>query len=386
MMSGQGELELYVHIPFCIKKCRYCDFLSAPASAYTREVYLKRLCRQIRNFRAEEEYEIRSIFIGGGTPSLLSGDEMKLLFESIHDRFVLDPGVEITAECNPGTLTPEKLSAYAACGINRLSIGLQSADDQELKLLGRIHTWDEFLRNYEAAREAGFQNINIDLMSALPGQTISSWERTLTLTAQLHPEHISAYSLIIEEGTPFYEMYADAEDKRSRGLDQPMLPTEETEREMYWLTDSILASHGMHRYEISNYALPGYECIHNIGYWRRIPYAGFGLGAASLIGSRRYRMTEDLDAYLRGDDSEKDVVLLSQKDEEEETMFLGLRMTEGVSLDEFRKTFGVSMYSLYGSTIEKLRSLGLIEAAGGRLRLTAKGTDVSNPVLAEFLL
>ena len=385
-MSGRKELELYVHIPFCVKKCRYCDFLSAPASAYTREIYLNRLCRQIRNFRAEEEYVVRSIFIGGGTPSLLSGDEMKLLFESIRDHFVLKPDAEITAECNPGTLSPEKLSAYAACGINRLSIGLQSANDEELKLLGRIHTWNEFLRNFEAARNAGFQNINIDLMSALPGQTIASWERTLTLTAKLAPEHISAYSLIIEEGTPFYEMYGDSEDKRSRGLDQPLLPSEEAEREMYWLTKDILSSFGMKRYEISNYAVPGYECIHNIGYWRRVPYAGFGLGAASLVGSRRYRTTEDLDAYLRGDDSEKDVVFLSEQDEEEETMFLGLRMTEGVSLEEFRKTFGISMYSLYGSTIEKLRSLGLIEVTGGWLRLTEKGTDVSNPVLAEFLL
>ncbi|MCR5162231.1 MAG: radical SAM family heme chaperone HemW [Lachnospiraceae bacterium] len=385
-MNGRKELELYVHIPFCVRKCRYCDFLSAPASSYTRELYLKRLCRQIRNFRAEEEYEVRSIFIGGGTPSLLSGDEMKILFESIRDHFTLKPDAEITAECNPGTLTPGKLSAYAACGINRLSIGLQSADDEELKLLGRIHTWNEFRANYEAAREAGFHNINIDLMSALPGQTIASWERTLTLTAQLAPEHISAYSLIIEEGTPFYEMYGDSENRRSRGLDQPMLPSEETERKMYWLTRDILSALGMHRYEISNYALPGYECTHNIGYWRRVSYAGFGVGAASLIGSRRYRMTEKLDDYIRGDDSEKDVVLLSVQDEEEETMFLGLRMTEGVSLEEFRRTFGISMYSLYGSTIEKLRILGLIEVTGGRLRLTEKGTDVSNPVLAEFLL
>ena len=385
-MSGQKELELYVHIPFCIRKCRYCDFLSAPASAYTREIYLKRLCRQIRNFRAEEEYTVRSIFIGGGTPSLLSGDEMKLLFESIRDHFSVRDGAEITAECNPGTLSPEKLEAYRSCGINRLSIGLQSADDEELKLLGRIHTFQEFLANYEAARNAGFHNINIDLMSALPGQSIHSWERTLTLAAQLAPEHISAYSLIIEEGTPFYEMYGDSEEKRSRGLDQPWLPSEEEEREMYYLTRDILSSCGMRRYEISNYALPGYECVHNIGYWRRVPYAGFGLGAASLTGSRRYRTTDDLEAYLRGDDSEKDVVILSEQDEMEETMFLGLRMMEGVSLEEFRKTFGISMYSIYGSTIEKLRSLGLIETRGGRIRLTEKGTDVSNPVLAEFLL
>ena len=388
-MRNKKPLGIYLHIPFCVRKCNYCDFLSAPAQEETRRRYVQCLTEEIRQFEAAKEYEVKSVFFGGGTPSILEGKWIAALMEELEKIFSFSEIPEITIECNPGTLTAEKLDHYRKSGINRLSLGLQSADENELKLLGRIHTWEDFYRNYEQAREREYTNINVDLMSALPGQTASSWQKTLQKVLALGPEHISAYSLIIEEGTPFYDWYGGVDESRVRGresADSTILPSEEEEREMYYETKRLLAQSGYHRYEISNYAKPGYECIHNSGYWLRREYAGFGLGAASQIKDLRYKNTEKLENYLKGDFSKEEMQTLTKQEKIEETMYLGLRMMQGVSLQDFEKSFGVPMETLYKETLEKLQRQGLLQIKDGRLQLTDLGIDVSNAVMAEFLL
>lgn len=399
------ELEVYIHIPFCARKCAYCDFLSAPASSDTMHQYLEALLQEIREFPWEEEYEVSTVFFGGGTPSILPAEWIGRILETLEERQgnggsdyagrVWKPvpaasesvsAREITIECNPGTADFEKLRTYHEMGINRLSLGLQSADDQELKCLGRIHTWEEFLDTYQAARRAGFENINIDLMSALPGQTVASWESTLKKVLALQPEHISAYSLIVEEGTPFYERYEEDVKRREAGEACIALPSEEEERRMYALTEQYLASAGMYRYEISNYAKPGYECRHNIGYWRRTDYVGFGLGASSLLKNVRYRNPEDLSSYLKRDFSGREKEKLTIPDQMSEFMFLGLRMTEGVSEQKYSETFGVRMEEIYAESLRKLIDENLICRKNGQVYLTDRGRDLANPVMAEFLL
>ena len=388
-MKNKKPLGIYVHIPFCVRKCNYCDFLSAPAKEEVRRRYVLCLMEEIRRFEKADEYEVKSVFFGGGTPSILEGGEIAALMEELEKKFFFAEIPETTIECNPGTLTPEKLGIYRECGINRLSLGLQSADEDELRLLGRIHTWEDFYKNYEQAREREFTNINVDLMSALPGQTASSWQRTLQKVLVLAPEHISAYSLIIEEGTPFYDWYGAEDVSRVYGRESAegtMLPSEVEERQMYYDTKRLLTQSGYHRYEISNYAKPGYECIHNSGYWLRREYLGFGLGAASQIKDLRYKNTGKLENYLKGDFSKKEIQTLTKQEKIEETMYLGLRMMQGVSLHGFEKSFGVPMETLYKETLEKLQRQGLFQIKNGRLQLTDLGIDVSNAVMAEFLL
>ena len=371
------ELELYIHIPFCVRKCKYCDFLSAPASQRERQAYVDSLCGKIRSYAdSAKAYHVVSIFLGGGTPSILEGEQILQIFAAIREAFLVDDDAEITLEANPGTVTgggpasvtEEKLAAWRQAGINRLSIGLQSAEDRELKALGRIHTFAGFKETYQAAVAAGFSNMNVDLMSAIPFQTEESWERTLRTVAGLTPPpaHISAYSLIIEEGTPFYERYGSGEHAEE-------LPDEDAERRMYERTEEILSEYGYHRYEISNYALPGYECRHNLGYWDRREYLGIGDGAASFFAGKRWSGQEE-------------PVTLTRKDAMEEFMFLGLRKMEGVSRRRFREEFQTEMEEIYGTVIEELCRQGLLETAGDRLRLTRKGIDVSNYVMSEFLL
>ena len=256
-------LELYIHIPFCVKKCAYCDFLSGPAGEKEKEEYVKMLVDEIRNCPdTVQNYRVISIFFGGGTPSLLTGEQIGRLMDTVREIFTLDEDAEITMEMNPGTVTEEKLRKYRQAGVNRLSIGLQSVNDEELRLLGRIHTYEEFREAYHLARANGFSNINVDLISAIPGQTVESWRRTLEQVMALSPEHISAYSLILEEGTTFYKKYVEDEAKEG-----PKLPDEDAEREMYHRTREFLKDRGYERYEISNYARPGMECRHNLGYW-----------------------------------------------------------------------------------------------------------------------
>lgn len=377
-------MELYIHIPFCIRKCAYCDFLSFPSSEQDRQSYVKALLEEIN--QEPEGGDVTTIFFGGGTPSILPGEDIRRIMDALREKYCLEPGAEITLEANPGTLTEEKLAAWRAAGINRLSMGLQSAENAELHTLGRIHTWEEFLEGYGMARRAGFQNINIDLMSALPGQSIRTWQHTLEKTAALEPEHISAYSLIIEEGTPFYEKYAEEVRRREAGLDCTFLPSEEEERQMYYDTDRILKEWGYHRYEISNYARAGKECRHNCGYWRRENYRGFGLGASSLMHEVRFRNTADLAKYLKHDFSREDEEQLSISSQMEEFMFLGLRLTSGISIEDFEKKFSCTYEEVYGEVTGKLEAKKLLRRENQRVFLTEQGIDVSNYVLAEFLL
>ena len=376
MKRKDTSFELYIHIPFCVRKCAYCDFLSAPGSEEAKASYTEALLREIEAVKIEKR-EVSSIFVGGGTPSALSPSLMGDIFEKIHKSFSVAPDAEITIEANPGTLSNEKLFLYRNVGINRLSLGLQSPEAAELKSLGRIHTYEEFLESFSLAREAGFQNINVDLMCALPDQTYEGWVRNLRKVAALHPEHISAYSLIIEEGTPFA--------KRKLNL-----PDEDTEYRMYEDTAGILAEYGYEQYEISNYAKKDLACQHNVGYWTRKEYLGLGLGAASLWGNQRFSNTSDFSLYLNNSGfPEKirgDRETLSLEAEMSEFMFLGLRMTKGVSKAEFLEEFGVSIESVYGKVLDKYKSVGLLEETEGRIFLTRAGIHVSNGVMAEFLL
>lgn len=376
MNRKDNSFELYIHIPFCVRKCAYCDFLSAPGSEEAKASYTKALLREIEAVKTEKR-EVSSIFVGGGTPSALSPSLMGDIFEKIHESFSVAQDAEITIEANPGTLSKEKLFLYKNAGINRLSLGLQSPEEAELKSLGRIHTYEEFLESFSLAREAGFQNINVDLMCALSDQTYEGWNRNLRTVAALHPEHISAYSLIIEEGTPFA--------KRKLNL-----PDEDTEYRMYEDTAGILEEYGYEQYEISNYAKKGLVCRHNIGYWTRKEYLGLGLGAASLWGNQRFSNTSDFSAYLKESGSPEKIrenrETLSLEDEMSEFMFLGLRMTEGVSKAEFLESFGTPIESVYGKVLDKYKNMGLLEEKEGRIFLTRAGIHVSNGVMAEFLL
>lgn len=377
--NGRIPLELYIHIPFCVKKCAYCDFLSAPADWDAREAYVSALLREIRSLPGEyglDNREVISVFVGGGTPSLLEGVRMKEIMDALREHFLFAPDAEITVEANPGTLDREKLRLYGRSGINRLSLGLQSASDRELRVLGRIHTCGDFLESYRNAREEGFANINVDLISAVPGQTYEDWIRNLRTVAELGPEHISAYSLIIEPGTPFAQMELD-------------LPDEDTEYRMYEDTAAVLGEYGYRQYEISNYAREGFACRHNAGYWKRTEYLGIGLGAASLFEGRRFHNTVDMKEYLadsgRPGAMRKDMENLTRQDEEEEYMFLGLRMTEGVSESKFEEQFREKMTDVYGAVLRKYEKMGLLQKKGDFWSFTRKGIHVSNSVLADFL-
>lgn len=361
-------LEIYIHIPFCVRKCAYCDFLSFPADEKTRKDYVSALSEEIRQSQSlADEYEVSTVFFGGGTPSILQGEFIARILEQLKVQFTFRPDAEITIEANPGTVDEEKLLKYREAGINRISFGLQSTDNKELRLLGRIHTWEQFLESFHLARRAGFTNINIDLMSALPGQTADSYRKTLEQVLELSPEHISAYSLIIEEGTPFYDKYEDHPE---------LLPEEDEERQMYYDTKRILKTCGYERYEISNYAKPGFACRHNLGYWERADYKGFGLGAASLIKNVRTSNQDDLSEYLQGYFTGSKEVLTEQA-VREEYFFLGLRKMEGVEPGIYREH--------YGKLLEKLQMQQLLDEKNGKIYLTEKGIDVSNYVLAQFL-
>ena len=391
-------MELYIHIPFCVRKCRYCDFLSFASDACVREKYVDQLIREIESIPEEDAGQcsenaaprlnltgrtVETIFIGGGTPSLLPPSAVERILAAVRQVFRVEPDAEITMEANPGTLTPDSAAGYRNAGVNRLSLGLQSASEEELRLLGRIHTREQFLQSFRAARDAGFDNINVDLMSALPGQTCESWKETLSRVTDLDPEHISAYSLIIEEGTPFGERYGSEEGRK-------LLPDEDSEREMYHETKRFLKDCGYERYEISNYAKPGFACRHNIGYWKRTDYLGFGPSAASLFGNRRWTNTADRSLYLKAcgalEKIREDEEILSRQDAMEEFMFLGLRMTQGISTTEFEEKFGKEIHAVYGGVLKKYEAMHLLQEHSGRLALTRDGISVSNVILADFLL
>ena len=373
-------IELYLHIPFCVRKCEYCDFLSGPAEIREQEQYMEAMLKELKG-RSEEcaEYEVITIFIGGGTPSVVAASWIRRILDTIRKFYSLSEKTEITMEINPGTVKEEKLSAYYEAGINRLSIGLQSVRDDELQKLGRIHNFDQFLKTYEMAVKAGFSNINVDIMSGLPGQTVESFRESLQVLLSLNPQpvHISAYSLILEEGTPLCE-------KVQKG--EVSVPEEEAERQMYLLTEQVLGSAGYGRYEISNYAKPGYECCHNCGYWKRTEYLGFGIGAASLMQECRFQNGNSLSQYIKNPMGVRSQIQkLSVREQMEEFMFLGLRLKQGISRKDFEQYFGCEPEAVYGDVILQNLKDGLLEETVAGYRLTQRGTDLSNYVMSQFL-
>ena len=382
----QKELQLYIHIPFCVSKCAYCDFLSAPGKPEQVETYLEALMKEIESCKVwSAGYQVSTVFIGGGTPSILNEMQVERLFESIRHVFILKENAEISIEINPGAVSEGLFACYKRVGINRLSIGLQSIHHEELLTLGRIHTYQDFRKTYDTARTMDFDNINVDLMSALPGQTFCTWEKTLKEVADLQPEHISAYSLIIEPGTLFYTRYHNS----SKTCPQPnshdtAFPDEEQEYIMYQNTEEILKTYGYHRYEISNYAKKGCECRHNLGYWERKEYLGLGLGASSLMNETRWSNVEHMEQYL-GIIKEAQKQLLTLQEQIEETMFLGLRKSEGVSLKKFQKQYKKTVFDVYGRVIREMSDKGFLICQGDCLKLTKRGVDLSNYVMAQFL-
>ncbi|WP_462364793.1 radical SAM family heme chaperone HemW [Roseburia inulinivorans] len=382
-------LELYIHIPFCVKKCDYCDFLSFAADEQTQKSYVAALQKELAFYGAKyKDRRITTIFIGGGTPSWLKEDYMQAIMETVYHYFSVEQDAEITIECNPGTITEHKFEVYRRIGINRLSIGLQSVHNEELKILGRIHTFEQFLKTYDMARKHGFSNINIDLMSSLPGQTPEIFCDSLYQVLKLKPEHISVYSLIIEKGTPFYELYRFDAVRQAAGMQTESLPTEEEEYQTTKMTQHILKEAGYHWYEISNFAKPGYECRHNIGYWKRVDYLGVGLGASSLIDNVRYSNTRDLYTYLSvpADSLHETAAQITRNEQMEEFMFLGLRMRDGFYRDEFTQAFGIPIEAVYGDALNHLQQEELLLKREGRIYLTDKGMDLNNYVVAQFML
>lgn len=400
------NLELYVHIPFCFKKCEYCDFLSFACDEKTQLAYADALIREIEFYGLRMQgYEVSTIFVGGGTPTWLNEDKMVEILDTIYTYFNVSSDAEITMECNPGTVTMTKLEKYRRAGVNRLSIGLQSADDEELQILGRIHTFEKFVKTYEMARNAGFANINVDLISGIPYQTAEKFLHTLQKVVRLRPNHISAYSLIIEKGTPFYEKYKFDVVLQEAGKQPEVLPTEDEVYRITKLTQQYLAQAGYEQYEISNFAHAGFECSHNIGYWTRENYIGLGLGAASLLNNVRYTNETELETYITATESIQPLAFeqpdghieygtnlhvavdaVSRKAQMEEFMFLGLRMNRGVTRQQFENAFGIPIDAIYKNALECLKQEGLIDTSAGHIALTEKGQDLSNYALAQFLL
>ena len=408
----KSKLSLYIHIPFCIKKCLYCDFLSANASDKQKQAYVEALLGEMDFWKTalQEQYALKTVFIGGGTPTCLTPKQLFQIGAKLLSIWKSSEEIEFTIEANPGTITAEHMQVMEEIGVNRISLGLQSAQNKELAALGRIHTFEKFLESYYSLREHGFHNINIDLMADIPGQTLESYRQTLETVLALKPEHISSYSLIVEEGTPFYKM-------QEEGL--LILPDEDTDREMYALTKEMLQQKGYTRYEISNYAKEGRECLHNLTYWQMGEYLGMGLGAASYFSGYRFQNTRQMDVYQRqfGESGQMDsnhfngyknrttclgavdclkegfietgaFEKLGKREAMEEFVFLGLRMMKGISLSEYQKRFGVDFREQYGGVLKPLLENSLLAESGNhdRIYLTSRGIDVSNRVLAEFLL
>lgn len=371
-LMNSNEIGIYVHIPFCVRKCAYCDFLSFNADLEMHNQYVNSLCKQIDV--TKDNRPVASIYIGGGTPSVIDPELIVHILCKLKARFMILPKAEITIEVNPGTVKEDSLKKYYEAGINRLSIGLQSADDAELELLGRIHSYDDFLKTYELARSVGFNNVNVDIMTALPNQTGDVLSRTLDKVIALNSEHISAYSLIIEEGTPFFSKYKEG----------PVMEEDE-ERKLFYLCRDRLADAGYEHYEISNFAKPGFYSRHNTSYWKRIDYYGLGLGASSLINNHRIKNTSDISTYIDDPFLKEEDILLSKKDMMEEFMFLGLRMIRGVNTADFNEAFHADFSEIYGNATDKLLGEGLLEKDGDIIRLSNKGIDYGNYVFSMFL-
>ncbi|MBR5449436.1 MAG: radical SAM family heme chaperone HemW [Clostridia bacterium] len=366
-MMTTKAVGLYVHIPFCVRKCNYCDFCSKAPTATDFDRYFERLETELSRYLRSPKIRVDSIFVGGGTPSILPRGYFTRLFEMIKNTFEIDGTAEITTEINPGTLTREKAEEYRTVGINRVSIGLQSVHENELKILGRIHGYDDFLASYNLLREVGFDNISVDLMYGIPAQTKDSFKKTLDTVTSLNPTHISLYGLIIEPGTPF----GDA-------CDSLLLPTEDEECDMYYMAAEYLARLGYTHYEISNYARPGFECRHNLKYWHAEEYIGIGAAAHSFFEGRRYGNSRAL--FDITPDADADDISTPA-----EYVMMRLRLREGFSLSEYKRLYGIDFLNGKSDTVSTLAAHGLLITDGDRICLTEAGFYVSNSIIAELL-
>ena len=378
------ELGIYLHIPFCKQKCYYCDFVSFTGKEQKQKEYVKCLVKEIQEKKSKinkDDY-ISTIYIGGGTPSYLDSQDITEILKVVKESYPIQEQAEITIEVNPGTVTRKKLQQYQETGINRLSIGLQSCDNGLLKEIGRIHTYEEFLDTYQLARKVGFHNINVDLMLALPGQTILNLKDSLEKIMKLDPEHISVYSLILEEGTKL---------ERKIQNNELTLPDEETERQMYWYVKNTLELNGYIHYEISNFAKPGYESKHNLNCWKQKEYLGLGLAAHSYLNQERFHNIENLEQYISNikDKKSKENIILDEKQDVEsqmkEYMLLSLRTIQGVNIANFKQKFIQNPIYLYHKELDYLVKKKLIEIESNQIQLTAKGLDLANLVWEEFI-
>lgn len=385
--SLRQPIGLYVHVPFCVSKCAYCDFASYRGREADIPRYVEAVVREITRRGAETGHpKADTIFLGGGTPSLLDEFQVTRILDALFEAFPIEEGAEITCECNPGTLGPHPLplsqrergvpfaQTLRKAGVNRLSMGAQAAQTRLLRLIGRIHTWEQVIASVEIARQAGFDNINLDLMFGLPSQTVADWRETLVAAIALSPTHLACYGLIVEEGTPIC---------RDIAAGKLALPDEEVEREMYELARETLAEHGFHQYEISNFAREGYACRHNLGCWTRVPYLGFGCAAHSFFDECRTMNPSTLDAYLAGEEPKTEQI--SEEEARFESMMLGLRMTRGVRDDDFTRMHGMSIRDAFGEKLDKPINGGLLQWHEGALRLTRLGMDLQNSVLVDLM-
>ena len=373
------EIGIYIHIPFCIKKCEYCDFVSYCNKKEYVPQYINALKKEIKN-NINKEYKITTIYIGGGTPSSIEENYIADIIETIklnmNEENLKDfENIEVTIEVNPGTVNKEKLQVYKKIGINRLSIGLQETHNELLKSIGRIHTYEEFIKTYKLARKIGFNNINVDLMIALPNQTIQDIKENLENITKLNPEHISVYSLILEEGTPFYNKYNENKIK---------LPDEELERNMYWYVKNTLENNGYMHYEISNFSKKGFESKHNMNCWNQEEYLGFGVAAHSYNNRIRYSNTNSIEEYIKGSNK---IIHEEQtlEDMQKEYMLLGLRKIEGINIQKFKNKFEQNPIFIFKEQLNKLVDEELIIVDGNEIKLTNKGLDLANIVWEEFV-
>ena len=375
------KISLYIHIPFCAQKCLYCDFPSFARKDHLRKAYIEALNKEIISLREKHNnLEINTIFIGGGTPSVLEADELECLLKEVA-KLNMAKDIEYSMECNPGNLTEEKLEVMKKYGVNRISMGLQAKQDNLLKGLGRIHNYKTFKENFLLAKKVGFNNINVDLMFGLPNQRLNEWEETLREIISLEPAHISAYSLIIEEGTAFYNLYEN---------DKLKLPTEEEERKMYHLAKKILEENGFNQYEISNYAKEGKECRHNLAYWNMDNWIGVGSASASYMNGKRIKNISSVEEYINSinekGEAVEEIINNSKNDNMEEFMFMGLRKINGIDENEFKKRFSMNINDVYGEILNKYIDEGLLIRESGRIFLSEKGIEISNIIMADFLL
>ena len=375
------KISLYIHIPFCAQKCLYCDFPSFARKDHLRKAYIEALNKEIISLREKHNnLEINTIFIGGGTPSVLESDELEYLLKEVA-KLNMAKDIEYSMECNPGNLTEEKLEVMKKYGVNRISMGLQAKQDNLLKGLGRIHNYKTFKENFLLAKKVGFNNINVDLMFGLPNQKLNEWEETLREIISLEPAHISAYSLIIEEGTAFYNLYENNKLK---------LPTEEEERKMYHLAKKILEENGFNQYEISNYAKKGKECRHNLAYWNMDNWIGVGSASASYMDGKRIKNISSVEEYINSINEKgeaiEEIINNSKNDNMEEFMFMGIRKINGIDENEFKNRFSMNINDVYGEIINKYIDEGLLIRESGRIFLSEKGIEISNIIMADFLL